>query len=219
MGSGLLPVQHAPARPSAVLRSRCPVRPTRKDDPMTNETDHVLSPDERMLLVAAALEFDIDGPTTAADLRPEYNPFEAAAAKIVADRLNNIAFDITRELICCDVYERLSTKPTEQWTKDERREYRAHSICYWGSASRALVLDALTPDTDDERTSRNLTRVASVEQEHDDTIAHAQVHGGAATGKRLTDMPADPSADPTAGRPRRHRRTNKDTTNEDTTNA
>jgi hypothetical protein len=128
---------------------------------MTNETEHVLTPDERMTLVTAAIEFDIDGPATAADLPPEYNPFETAVAKIVTDRLNDLAFDITRELICCDVYERLSAKPMEQWTKDERREYRSHSICYWGSASRALVLDALTPDTDDERVSRARTRAAA----------------------------------------------------------
>lgn len=134
---------------------------------MTNEPENVLTPDERMTLVRAAVEFDIDGPATAADLPPEYNPFETAVAKIVTDRLNNIAFDITRELVCCDVYERLSAKPMEQWTKDERREYRSHAICYWGSASRALVLDALTPDTDEAHSSRARTRAAAETTEKD----------------------------------------------------
>lgn len=117
---------------------------------------YVLTPAERMSLVHAALDFDIEGPATEADLTPEYNSFELAAAKIVTDRLNDTAFQIVRELICCDVFERLSEKGTENWTKDERREYRAHSICYWGSAARLLVLDAITPADPDAPETRHV---------------------------------------------------------------
>lgn len=42
------------------------------------------------------------------------------------------AEEITRELICCDVYER---------DKGTERAGTTHDICFWSGAARAIVLD------------------------------------------------------------------------------
>lgn len=57
------------------------------------------------------------------------------------------AENIERELICCDVYERLTAKGHENWTEEDVREKDGHAICYWSSASRSLVLDLLSPSS------------------------------------------------------------------------
>lgn len=50
--------------------------------------------------------------------------------KAAIDALQEVADQIEAELICCDVW--------------ERREYKtSHSICYWGGASRELVLSKI----------------------------------------------------------------------------
>lgn len=61
----------------------------------------------------------------------------------MSDGLLSAADAIERELICCDVFERLSAKPANTWADDEQREFARHQICYWGSAARALVLDEI----------------------------------------------------------------------------
>lgn len=55
------------------------------------------------------------------------------------EALDTAADAIERELICCDVYARLTDKLT--WTEEEKQQYRAHALCYWGEASRQIVLN------------------------------------------------------------------------------
>lgn len=59
--------------------------------------------------------------------------------------LRLVADDIERELICCDVYERLTAKGHQNWSAEDKQEKRHHAICYWSSASRALVLNNQIP--------------------------------------------------------------------------
>jgi hypothetical protein len=63
------------------------------------------------------------------------------------DVLRRAADRIEAELICCDVFDRLSDKPGKFWTDDERGEYRRHAICYWGEAARRIVLDTESEDS------------------------------------------------------------------------
>jgi hypothetical protein len=51
-----------------------------------------------------------------------------------ADALRQAADEHEGELVCCDVYDRLTAKPSATWTAEEKRERRAHDICYWGRA-------------------------------------------------------------------------------------
>lgn len=53
---------------------------------------------------------------------------KAVAGAAAAPELEHVANCIEAELICCDVFEKRDTNSH-------------HQICYWGGASRALVLD------------------------------------------------------------------------------
>ncbi len=47
----------------------------------------------------------------------------------VQKALEKAAFEIERELVCCDVFEQ----------KDPRQGVGGHEICYWGAAAREIV--------------------------------------------------------------------------------
>jgi hypothetical protein len=48
-----------------------------------------------------------------------------------------IAYNIRAELVCCDIYERLSTERDEHGWRTERT--RGHHLCYWGEASARIA--------------------------------------------------------------------------------
>jgi hypothetical protein len=67
-----------------------------------------------------------------------------ASANATPEAINPLlkaADTIERELICCDVFDRLTDKPVAEWSDRDKRDYRSHSTCYWGAAARALVLE------------------------------------------------------------------------------
>lgn len=58
---------------------------------------------------------------------------------VAVAELRAAAEEIRAELVCCDVFARLHIKRPIDRSIEDRREYRSHSICYWGEASARLV--------------------------------------------------------------------------------
>lgn len=48
-----------------------------------------------------------------------------------------IAHEIRAELVCCDIYQRLSTERDERRWRTEQT--KGHDLCYWGEAAARIA--------------------------------------------------------------------------------
>lgn len=105
-------------------------------------------PEANKVTMRAAVSAALDALTFMGWVSPEEATAREAAAR--REALLGAREDLVAELVCCDVYERLSGKSTTARTPEERNEYQHHSICYWGGASAELVRALAEPERDEE---------------------------------------------------------------------